>query len=70
MRACVAGVIRRRCRLRRDVPAALRLIRVAVGGFTAPDLAAGEWRELSPAEIRKMTLELFAAEKDFLPGYK
>jgi alpha-galactosidase len=23
-----------------------------------------------PAEIKKMTLELFAAEKDFLPGYK
>jgi alpha-galactosidase len=24
----------------------------------------------SPAEIKKMTLELFAAEKKFLPGYK
>jgi alpha-galactosidase len=24
----------------------------------------------SPAEIKRMTLELFAAEKDFLPGYK
>ena len=24
----------------------------------------------SPAEIKKMTLELFAAEKDFLPGYR
>lgn len=32
----------------------LRLIRVAVGGFAAPDLAAGEWRELSPAEIGKV----------------
>lgn len=25
---------------------------------------------LSPREIRKMTLEMFAAEKEFLPGYK
>jgi alpha-galactosidase len=25
---------------------------------------------LSPREIRKMTMELFEAEKDFLPGYK
>ena len=24
----------------------------------------------SPAEIKKMTLELFAAEKRFLPGYR
>lgn len=30
----------------------LRLIRVAVGGFTAPDLAPGAWRELSQLEIR------------------
>jgi 23S rRNA pseudouridine2457 synthase len=30
----------------------LRLIRVAVGGFTAPELAPGGWRELSPEEIR------------------
>lgn len=30
----------------------LRLIRVAVGEFTAPELAPGAWRELPPAEIR------------------
>ena len=24
----------------------------------------------SPAEIKRMTLEMFDAEKDFLPGYK
>ena len=30
----------------------LRLIRVAVGGFSAPELAPGVWRMLSPAEIR------------------
>lgn len=24
----------------------------------------------SPAEIRKMTLEMFRAEKEFLPGYR
>lgn len=30
----------------------LRLIRVAVGGFSAPELAPGAWRMLSPAEIR------------------
>ncbi len=32
----------------------LRLIRVAIGGFSAPDLAAGSWRILNADEIRRV----------------
>jgi 23S rRNA pseudouridine2457 synthase len=32
----------------------LRLIRVAIGGFSSPDLAPGEWRVLDADEIRRV----------------
>jgi 23S rRNA pseudouridine2457 synthase len=32
----------------------LRLMRVAIGGFTAPDLAPGEWRILNTEDIRRV----------------
>ena len=32
----------------------LRLVRAAIGPLTLEGLAVGEWRELTPAEIRKL----------------
>jgi 23S rRNA pseudouridine2457 synthase len=32
----------------------LRLVRVAIGGFSPHDLTAGTWRELTPTESRSI----------------
>ena len=35
----------------------LRLIRVAIGRFRLGDLACGTWRELTPGEVERLTVE-------------
>ncbi len=36
----------------------LRLVRVAVANFTADELQPGEWRYLTPAEVKQLKLAL------------